>query len=198
MESSTILHEDINAQQVKSLTDHPRGVHGLHRWCYSFHVLLCILHLVLLAMLWHHPEHAFTIPFDNSILTTGLSAFLQAFYSVCGPIVLTSQMSKYQPMSALYNLIGPRDPISRIVYFPFSASEAHHYARHISGLGRTRICYPRIVAANEDCGIALRSDTSVLILDVHFCPTRRIVNHHAVPTIQCLAKYGCSIAFNMA
>ena len=94
MESSTTLHEDINAQRVKSTTDHPR-VDGMRHWCYSLHILLCIIHLVLLAMLWRHPEHALTIPFDNSILTTGLSAFLQAFYSVCGSILCTSQMSEY-------------------------------------------------------------------------------------------------------
>ena len=100
--------------------------------------------------------------------------------------------------SALYNRIGLYDPISYIVYFPFSASEAHHHARRFSGLGRTRNLYPHAVAANEDCGITLRSDTGVLILDVHFCPPRRIVDNHAVPTVQCLAKHGCTIEFNMA
>ena len=94
MEPLTTVHEDINAQRVTSSADHPR-VDGLRRWCYSLHALLCILHIILLAMLWHHPEQAFTLPFDNSILTTGLSAFLQAFYSVCGPMVRTSQMSEY-------------------------------------------------------------------------------------------------------
>lgn len=85
--SSTTLQEDINTQPVKSQRYHPR-VGGLRGWCYSLHAFLCILHLVLLAMLWDHPEHAFTIPLDNSIWTTGLSAFLQAFYTVRDPVVV--------------------------------------------------------------------------------------------------------------
>ncbi|KAF8547830.1 hypothetical protein OG21DRAFT_840133 [Imleria badia] len=79
--SSTTLQADVDVQEVKFPTNHP-GLDGLRRWCYSLHAFLCILHLVLLAMLWNHPEHAFTIPSDNSILTTGLSAFLQAFYTL--------------------------------------------------------------------------------------------------------------------
>lgn len=99
--SSTTFHEDINTRKIKS---HPR-VDGSRRWCYSLHAFLCILHLVLLAMLWLHPEHAFTIPFENSVLTTGLSAFLQAFYSVCGPIVQRRQGFDQQHGAQLYTIL---------------------------------------------------------------------------------------------
>ncbi|KAF8434493.1 hypothetical protein L210DRAFT_3506559 [Boletus edulis BED1] len=77
---TTTRHKDIYVQQVESLANHS-GVGGLCHWYYSLHAILCILHLVLLAMLWHHPEHRFMLPFNNSILSSGLSTFLQAFYT---------------------------------------------------------------------------------------------------------------------
>jgi hypothetical protein len=33
-------------------------------------------------MLFRHPEHRVTVPADSTILTVGLTAFLQAFYTV--------------------------------------------------------------------------------------------------------------------
>ena len=52
-----------------------------HYGCYILHGLLLIIQIVLLAMLWSHPERNVTIAFDNNVLTIGLSAFLQAFYT---------------------------------------------------------------------------------------------------------------------
>ncbi|KAH0828806.1 hypothetical protein J3R83DRAFT_3254 [Lanmaoa asiatica] len=108
---SAIPHEDTNTRQVKSPADHPR-VNGLRRWCYSLHALLCILHLVLLVMLWSHPEHAFTIPFDNSILTVGLSAFLQAFYTlytillvfITQRLALSASLSRHQKLTTTHDI----------------------------------------------------------------------------------------------
>ena len=68
-------------------TDEPRikrstPIVALHYWCYVFHGFLLIIQIVLLAMLSSHPERNVTIAFDNSVLTIGLSAFLQGFYTV--------------------------------------------------------------------------------------------------------------------
>lgn len=46
----------------------------------------------------------------------------------------SSKTSRFRPTtwsSALHNLIGLHNPTSRVVRFPFSASEAHHCSRHI-------------------------------------------------------------------
>ncbi|KAF8552335.1 hypothetical protein OG21DRAFT_151999 [Imleria badia] len=109
--SSTTLQEDIDIQEDKSPTNHP-GVNGLRRWCYLFHAFLCLLHLALLAMLWHHPEHAFTIPSDNSAFTTGLSASLQAFYTLYTALlvfmtqrlVLSASLSRRQKLTTIHDV----------------------------------------------------------------------------------------------
>ena len=73
------LHSETGKPHIKPST----SIVALHYWCYILHGFLLIIQIVLLAMLWSHPERNITIGFDNSILTIGLSAFLQAFYTVC-------------------------------------------------------------------------------------------------------------------
>lgn len=81
IESSTTIHgADHHPQTHGSTTS--TGAIALHYWCYILHGLLLVLQIILFAMLWSHPEHKVTVAFDNSALTIGLSAFLQAFYTV--------------------------------------------------------------------------------------------------------------------
>ena len=72
------LHVDIVDPHIKR----PTSDIALHYWCYALHGFLLITQVALLAMLYSHPEHSVTLTFDNSALTIGLSAFLQAFYTV--------------------------------------------------------------------------------------------------------------------
>ena len=76
--STTYLHTETDEPHIKQTT----SIVTLHYWCYVLHGFLLITQIVLLAMLCSHPEHNVTIAFDNSVLTIGLSAFLQAFYTV--------------------------------------------------------------------------------------------------------------------
>ena len=77
--SATSLREETDKPHIKRST----SIVALHYWCYVLHGFLLILQIVLLVMLWSHPERSVTVAFDNSVLTIGLSAFLQAFYTVC-------------------------------------------------------------------------------------------------------------------
>ena len=54
----------------------------MHLWCYVLHGILLALHLVLLLLLIHHPEHNVSISEDSTWVTTILSIGLQAFYVV--------------------------------------------------------------------------------------------------------------------
>ena len=50
--------------------------------CYILHGMLVALHVVLILLLTHHPEHHVVMSQDNPWITTTLSVFLQAFYVV--------------------------------------------------------------------------------------------------------------------
>ncbi|KAF8557944.1 hypothetical protein OG21DRAFT_1494264 [Imleria badia] len=65
-------------------------------------------------MLWSHPERNVTVAFDNSVLTIGLSAFLQAFYTlytvllvfVTQRLALTDSLSRSQKLTATHDVSG--------------------------------------------------------------------------------------------
>jgi hypothetical protein len=59
-----------------------KGSNALRHWCYALHAFLAVIHVVLVVMLFRHPEHRVTVPADSTILTVGLTAFLQAIYTV--------------------------------------------------------------------------------------------------------------------
>ena len=59
-----------------------RGDRTLHYWCYGLHTFLVVIHTALVAMLFTHPEHRFSVSIDNTTATIVLQVFLQAFYSV--------------------------------------------------------------------------------------------------------------------
>ena len=191
---------DVDAQEIPPPPSVRPRIHGLHRWCYILHILLCTLHLVLLVVSRYHLEHAVTIPFDNTVLTTGLSVFLQAFYTVCGPLLedIDRPTKRHRCLTALHSFIGLHNSTTRIVCFPFPVPKAHHYARHIRSLERTRSCHSYFMAANQVHCINFRNNFSVLILDMHFCPARRIASNHGVPTVQCFNKNNCYVEFDMA
>ena len=75
--STTSLYGKTNGPHITT------SIVALRYWRHVLHGILSILQIVLLAMLWSHPERHVTVAFDNSILTIGPSTFLQAFYTVC-------------------------------------------------------------------------------------------------------------------
>ncbi|KAF8449306.1 hypothetical protein L210DRAFT_3640901 [Boletus edulis BED1] len=78
-------------------------------WCYGLHIMIVALHVVLLVLLIHHPEHSVVIPIETNILTTGLSALLQAVYTLYSAIlvVITQQL-------ALFRIVGNRRKLTTI------------------------------------------------------------------------------------
>ncbi|KAF9219704.1 hypothetical protein BS17DRAFT_769774 [Gyrodon lividus] len=100
-------HEDENHTSSK-------GSSVLQYWCYALHAFLAVIHVILVAMLFGHPEHRVTVPTDSSILTVGLSAFLQAFYTVYTAIlVLITQrlavsgaLARRQKLTAIHDMRG--------------------------------------------------------------------------------------------
>ncbi|KAF8440848.1 hypothetical protein L210DRAFT_2117352 [Boletus edulis BED1] len=79
------------------------------RWCYGLHIVLVALHIVLLVLLVHHPEHSVVIPFETNILTTGLSALLQAIYTLYSAIlvIMTQRL-------ALFRIVGNRRKLTTV------------------------------------------------------------------------------------
>lgn len=59
-----------------------RPNHTLRYWCYGLHAFLILIHIALFGLLFTHPEHRFSVPANSTVFTVGLSAFLQAFYTV--------------------------------------------------------------------------------------------------------------------
>ena len=79
-----IEFEDLHARNLYQRqpfhTPNPSRSRG---WCYALHIILVTLHTVLLVLLIYHPEHSVVIASDSSVMTVGLSALLQAVYTVC-------------------------------------------------------------------------------------------------------------------
>ncbi|KAF8449302.1 hypothetical protein L210DRAFT_3524472 [Boletus edulis BED1] len=79
------------------------------RWCYGLHIVLVALHVVLLVLLVHHPEHSVVIPFETNILTTGLSALLQAVYTLYSAILVAITQRL-----ALCRIVGNRRKLTTV------------------------------------------------------------------------------------
>ncbi|KAF8449309.1 hypothetical protein L210DRAFT_3640903 [Boletus edulis BED1] len=79
------------------------------RRCYALHIVLVALHIVILVLLVHHPEHSVVIPIETNILTTGLSALLQAVYTLYSAIlvVITQRL-------ALFRIVGNRRKLTTV------------------------------------------------------------------------------------
>ena len=54
----------------------------MHLWCYVLHGMLFALHVILILLLIHHPEHDVVMSVYSTWVTTILSICLQAFYVV--------------------------------------------------------------------------------------------------------------------
>ena len=55
---------------------------SIHIWCHVLHGFLVALHMILILLLIHHPEHKVTMSVYNTWVTTMLAICLQAFYVV--------------------------------------------------------------------------------------------------------------------
>ena len=75
--TAALLHNDT---QDRSLTG---GNRTLRYWCYGLHALLPVVHVVLIGMLFTHPEHSFSVSINNTGATIALRVFLHVFYLVC-------------------------------------------------------------------------------------------------------------------
>ncbi|KAH7917472.1 hypothetical protein BV22DRAFT_935569 [Leucogyrophana mollusca] len=88
----------------------------LRKSCYILHAALVVLHLCLAAVAIRHEEHKaiVAITAESNVLTTALSASLQAFYTLYTVIlVYTTQrlaisrhISQRQPLTATHDAIG--------------------------------------------------------------------------------------------
>jgi hypothetical protein len=54
----------------------------MHLWCYVLHGILFALHVILLLLLIHHPEHAIIMSVLSTRVTMILSICLQTFHVV--------------------------------------------------------------------------------------------------------------------
>ncbi|KIJ08401.1 hypothetical protein PAXINDRAFT_18463 [Paxillus involutus ATCC 200175] len=72
------------------------------------------MHAVLVVMLFGHPEHRVTVPADSTVLTVGLSASLQTFYTIyVALLVLITQrlavsaaLARQQKLTTIHDMCG--------------------------------------------------------------------------------------------
>ncbi|KAH7904516.1 hypothetical protein BJ138DRAFT_1237178, partial [Hygrophoropsis aurantiaca] len=89
---------------------------GLRLTCYSLHIILIVLHLCLVGVAVCHEEHRVIVPItsNSSVLTTVLSASLQAFYTLyTALLVFTTQrvslsrsLSQRQSVTSIHDTAG--------------------------------------------------------------------------------------------
>lgn len=75
--SRVVVIESGNLRSTSNISCRTRN------WCYAIHVMLFGLHVTLLALLVHHPEESIVFLHVSDKMTVGLSALLQAIYTVC-------------------------------------------------------------------------------------------------------------------
>ncbi|KAH7920956.1 hypothetical protein BV22DRAFT_1132656 [Leucogyrophana mollusca] len=98
---------------------HSRSSHWpsfLRGTCYTLHIVLVALHLCLVGFAFHHTEHTVIIPITahTSVLTTALSASLQAFYTlytallvyVTQRVSLLRRLSQRQMLTTVHDVTG--------------------------------------------------------------------------------------------
>ncbi|KAF8554068.1 hypothetical protein OG21DRAFT_1138308 [Imleria badia] len=103
-------------------------------------------------MLFTHPEHRFSVPANSTALTVGLSAFLQAFYTIYTAVLvlmtqqlaLSATMSKKQTLTAVHDIVGAWNGIgaaisalwqqTKVVSSPLAILLVLGYLSCISGL----------------------------------------------------------------
>ncbi|KAF8837093.1 hypothetical protein BDN67DRAFT_1005137 [Paxillus ammoniavirescens] len=91
-----------------------KGSNALRHWCYALHAFLAVIHVVLVAMLFCHPEHRVIVSANSTVLTVGLTAFLQAFYTIyTALLVLITQrlavsaaLARRQKLTSIHDVCG--------------------------------------------------------------------------------------------
>lgn len=195
--SATSLREETNSDEPPIKRSSTSVVTYHYYWCYVLHGFLAILQIVLLVMLWSHPERRITVAFEDSVLTIGLSAFLQAFYTVCD-IRGTKYCTLLTTFSVVYGIIGLRNPTTRPERFTFTPTETNYRPRCFWSLGWSWSCHCHVMATNENRSINQGNTFGLLVSIMYFRSTRGVAGHHGVSTIQCNIYNGRSIKYDMA
>lgn len=180
----------------KIYEDDIKRVAALHYWCYVLHAVLFFLQVVLLAMLWDHPERNITIAFENSALTIGLSAFLQAFYTV--RTIFSGAKLGLTTSSAVYSFARLFDPTTRPGRFSVPSTKTHHHPRRFWRLGWARRCYDHVMAANEPRRIDRSNPLDLCIPLMRLRSARGILDHHGIRTLHGHCDDGLPGEFYMA
>ncbi|KAG8215502.1 hypothetical protein J3R82DRAFT_9147 [Butyriboletus roseoflavus] len=106
--NETLLHSET---QDHSPT---RGERTLRYLCYGLHVFLVAIHVVLVGMLFTHPEHSFSVSINNTGATIALRIFLHAFYLIYTAVLvlltqqhaLSALMVQRQKLTAVHDISG--------------------------------------------------------------------------------------------
>ena len=178
--STTYLHAEIDEPHLKQST----SIVTLHYRCYVLHGFLLIIQTVLLAMLCSHPEHNVTIAFDNSVLTIGLSAFLQAFYTVSDTRGTTPHFSqRLQLYTALLVFVTQRLALIDLISRPQKLTATHDVSGAWSGLGAA------IATLWQQTNVAASTRATLLVFLYLSCIS---ILHVASPTIMEFQAYNAT------
>ncbi|KAF8557205.1 hypothetical protein OG21DRAFT_379494 [Imleria badia] len=111
-----LLHDD-------SLTASTRSNCTLRYWCYGLHIFLVAIHVVLVGMLFTHPEHCFSVSINNTTATIALKVFLQMFYTIYTAVLvfivqrlaISAAMAKRQKLTAIHDICGAWNGIGAVI-----------------------------------------------------------------------------------
>ncbi|KAH0835538.1 hypothetical protein J3R83DRAFT_9238 [Lanmaoa asiatica] len=106
--SETLFH---NGTQEHSPT---RGDRTLRYCCYGLHAFLVAIHIVLVGMLFTHPEHSFSVSINNTNATIALRVFLHGFYLIYTTVLvlltqklaLSAVMVQRLKLTAVHDISG--------------------------------------------------------------------------------------------
>ncbi|KAF8431895.1 hypothetical protein L210DRAFT_3633500 [Boletus edulis BED1] len=96
----------------------------LRSWCYTLHAFLVAIHAALVAMLFTHPEHRFSVSIDNTTATIVLKVFLQAFYTIYTAVLvfivqrlaIYAAMAKQQKLTTVHDVHGAWNSIGAAIH----------------------------------------------------------------------------------
>ncbi|KAG8217910.1 hypothetical protein J3R82DRAFT_6076 [Butyriboletus roseoflavus] len=106
--SETLLYNDT---QDHSPTGGDRTLRYL---CYGLHAFLVAVHIVLVGMLFTHPEHSFSTSINDTGASIALRVFLHAFYLIYTAVLvlltqqlaLSAVMVQWQKLTAVHDISG--------------------------------------------------------------------------------------------
>ncbi|KAF8417544.1 hypothetical protein L210DRAFT_3767241 [Boletus edulis BED1] len=96
----------------------------LRSWCYTLHAFLVAIHAALVAVLFTHPEHRFSVSIDNTTATIVLKVFLQAFYTIYTAVLvfivqrlaIYAAMAKQQKLTTIHDVCGAWNSIGAAIH----------------------------------------------------------------------------------